>query len=191
MLTLADWQCGGARILSAMPQFVVVIGGSGSGKNYYVEHHPVYSRYTLIDVDPPAGAGGDQRDQLAKRIAGMKNELTRALGEGVDIVHPTPGAGLSALRNKLNLARKFGYETVLILIDTDPRIAAGNIRQRVSGGGHGAGIPDWKVEKTNAEARANYAALSGDPTLVSDSFVVSGRKVLESMLRAYIRLLRD
>ena len=45
-------------------------------------------------------------------------------------------------------------------------------------GGHG-GIPTWKIEKTNAAARASFEALKGSP-YVDTAEVVSGRSMVES-----------
>ena len=171
-----------------MPKFVVVMGGSGSGKNFYIENHPTLSTYQLIDVDPKAGMG-DDRTGLGSRVAQMKRELAKALSDKVNIVHPTTGVNFSSLKNKLASARRLGYETTVVLIDTDPSIAHKNIQKRVAAGGHGGGIPAWKVDKTNAEARANFEDIKNDNTLVDNAFKVSGRAMIESMLRQYVRLL--
>jgi len=164
------------------PVFVVVIGGSGSGKNYYISHHPEYSSYRLIDVDVPVGEDAN----LTTRIALMKKDLKSAFEAGESVAHPTTGSGLPGLTNKLKLAADYGYETRLVLIDTDPKVAASNLAVRVAGGGHGAGIPQWKVEKTNAAARESFDALRGQP-FVDSAVVVKGRQSENES----IELLRD
>lgn len=166
------------------PVFVVVIGGSGSGKNHYISHHPEYSSYRLIDVDVPVGEDAN----LATRIAVMKKDLKSAFEAGESVAHPTTGSGLPGLTNKLKLASNHGYETRLVLIDTDPKIAASNLAKRVASGGHGEGIPPWKVEKTNVAARESFEALRGQP-FVDSAVVVKGRQSMSecvSLLRSLV-----
>lgn len=165
------------------PVFVVVIGGSGSGKNYYISHHPEYSSFRLIDVDVPTS----EDVNLTTRIAMMKKDLKNSLEAGESIAHPTTGSGLPGLTNKLKMAADHGYETRLVLIDTNPKIAASNLAARVASGGHGEGIPPWKIEKTNAAARESFEALRGQP-FVNSAVVVKGRQSMPECIALLKRL---
>lgn len=168
------------------PVFVVVIGGSGSGKNHYISHHPEYSSYRLIDVDVPVGEDAN----LATRIAMMKKDMKASFEAGESVAHPTTGSGLPGLTNKLKLAADHGYETRLVLIDTDPKRAASNLAARVASGGHGEGIPPWKVEKTNAAARESFEALRNQP-FVNSAIVVKGRQSMSEVVLLLKRLVLE
>lgn len=168
------------------PIFVVVIGGSGSGKNYYIAHHHEYSSYRLIDMDISTG----EDTNLSDRIAAMKNDMKTAFEKGESVAHPTTGSGLPGLTNKLKLAADHGYETRLVLIDTDPKIAASNLAARVAGGGHGEGIPSWKVDKTNAAARESFNSLRNQP-FVSNAIVVKGRQSMDEAFFLLRRLVSE
>jgi predicted ABC-type ATPase len=157
------------------PQFVIVMGGSGSGKNHFISHHSKYSSFKLIDVDA-------MRDDLSTNISSIKPALTEAMKLGVDIAHPTTGAGnLAAITNKFKMAKDFGYDTTLILIDTPVEISMKNVKKRFSAGGHD--VPTWKIQKTNEEARKNFD-LASESQFVDNSEVVSNN-VSES-LRLYV-----
>jgi len=157
------------------PQFVIVMGGSGSGKNHFISHHSKYSSFKLIDVDA-------MRDDLSTNISSIKPALTEAMKLGVDIAHPTTGAGnLAAITNKFKMAKDFGYDTTLILIGTPAEISMKNVKKRFSAGGHD--VPTWKIQKTNEEARKNFD-LASESQFVDNSEVVSNN-VSES-LRLYV-----
>jgi predicted ABC-type ATPase len=157
------------------PHFVIVMGGSGSGKNHFISHNSKYSSFKLIDVDA-------MRADLSTNISSIKPALMEAMKLGVDIAHPTTGAGnLAAITNKFKMAKDFGYDTTLILIDTPAEISMKNVKKRFSAGGHD--VPAWKIQKTNEEARKNFD-LASESQFVDNSEVVSNN-VSES-LRLYV-----
>lgn len=134
-----------------MSHFVIVMGGSGSGKNHYINNHPLYKNYKLIDVDA-------MRADTGTNISNIKPQLTAAFKTGVDVAHPMTGAGnIVAITNKLLLAKENGYETTLVFVDTPLQTAIKRVRTRASSGGHD--VPDWKIEKTNLGARENFDAI--------------------------------
>ena len=137
--------------------FLLVIGGSASGKNYVYEKN---FSFDLIDVDKITDklAGGDfekARSMVSKAIAIANKELEKSFSEGKSVAQVTTGAGSKGVENKFKKAQSFGFKTALVLVDTDPKVAIERNQERAKNGKQGL-IPDWKVEKTNAEARETF-----------------------------------
>jgi predicted ABC-type ATPase len=141
------------RLQEIKPQLVIVMGGAGSGKNYFIEHDPTYSSYHLVDVDEIKKHG-----DLAAAIMQVKPMLQAAFERGENVVHPTTGSNLKGQENKIALARQYDYTVTLILIDTPPEVAVDQVRQRVRKGGHSVQIDN--IVTTNKKARENFNTLS-------------------------------
>lgn len=135
------------------PQFVLIMGGAGSGKNHFISTNPVYSKYNLIDVDAIKGELG-----VATAIKQIKPLLTQAFEQRQNIAHPTTGSNLKAQQNKINLAHEYGYNVTLILINTPIDRAIDQVRNRVRKGGHDVQID--RIVSSNKNARENYDSLS-------------------------------
>ena len=135
-----------------IPTFTLVMGGAGSGKNYYIEHHPELSRDWLIDVD--AIKIGTALDSAIKMIKPM---MIEAFETGIDVVHPTTGSNLKGQINKIALAKQYKYRVCIILIDTDPERAAQQVQRRVDAGGHD--VQADKIASSNTKARENFEQL--------------------------------
>ncbi len=146
------------------PEFVFIIGGAGSGKNYFINHHPVYRGYRLIDVDVIK-----QSVDLSTAIGLITPMLEEAFKKKLNVVHPGTGANLPASKNKIALARKHGYRVTLLLIDTDLETAAGNVQKRAAAGGHDVNID--VIANSNNKAKNNFSQL----TDLVDSFAVIKR----------------
>jgi predicted ABC-type ATPase len=135
-----------------VPTFLMVIGGAGSGKNHFIEHHPEYSKYHLVDVDAVK-----QEVDVSTAIASIMPMLESAFKQKLDVAHPGTAANLKAAQNKIELAKKHGYNVVLVLKDTPVDVALARVANRVEKGGHHA--PDEKVIKSNALARQRFSEL--------------------------------
>ena len=140
--------------------FLLVIGGSASGKNYIFEKN---FKLPLVDVDKITHrlSGGDfekARKLVAKAVAEANKEIDASLKAGKSVAQVTTGAGAKAVENKLKKAKEFGFKTALVLVDTDWKVAYDRMVKRADAGKQGF-IPDWKVEKTNKEARDTYKSL--------------------------------
>jgi predicted ABC-type ATPase len=135
------------------PTFVIVIGGAGSGKNYFIEHHPEFSTYQLVDVDAIKGQLG-----VSAAISAIKPMLLTAFKNKENVAHPTTASNLQAQKNKIAAAKANGYNVLLYLKRTDAHIAAGNVRNRVAGGGHDVGLD--KIVSSNEQARTNFNLLA-------------------------------
>lgn len=139
------------RINQIKPQFVLVMGGAGSGKNHFIsKNHPSFK---LVDVDEVKAELG-----ISAAIGSIKPMLTNAFEQGIDVAHPTTGTNLEAQINKIRLAKKFGYTVSLVLIDTDPAKAIGQVRNRVQQGGHDVSLE--KIVSSNKIARQNFDTIS-------------------------------
>lgn len=134
------------------PQFVIVIGGAGSGKNYFIEHNPIYSKYHLVDVD--AMKAGMDTNTAIKQIM---PSLLSAFEKRENVVHTTMGINLKGQENKIKLAKEHGYNVSLIFIDTNPDVAVAQVRNRVRQGGHDVSIEN--IVSSNKKARENFNIL--------------------------------
>ena len=139
------------RLSDINPQFCLVIGGAGSGKNHFIEHSS-FNNFTLVDVDVIKATVG-----VASAISLIKPSLIEAFQNKEDVVHPTTGGNLKAQQNKIALARKYGYTVLLILIDTPVDVAIAQVRKRYRNGGHD--VPLEKIVDSNKKARENFNLL--------------------------------
>ena len=135
------------------PQFVIVIGGAGSGKNYFIEHEPSISKFKLIDVDAIKGAMG-----VSAAISAIKPMLLTAFANKENVAHPTTASNLAAQKNKIAAAKSHGYTVTLILKDTPVDQAIAQVRNRARNGGHDVDFN--KIVSSNSAARVNFNLLS-------------------------------
>lgn len=135
------------------PQFALIMGGAGSGKNYYISQDPTLSTFNLIDVDVMKEKIG-----TSAAITQIRPMLQRAFATRENVVHPTTGSNLKAQQNKIDMAHKNGYTVTLILINTPIEKAIDQVRQRVKKGGHD--VPLENIVATNKKARENFNSLA-------------------------------
>lgn len=160
------------RLGDIKPQFILVMGGAGSGKNYYIAHDPVASSYRLIDVDAIKGEMG-----LDAAIGAIKPMLQAAFANKENVVHPTTGSHLKGQQNKIALARQNDYKITIVLVDTPVAKAIEHVRKRHRAGGHDVEID--AIVNSNKKARDNFEALKG----LADEAIVVGRQA-ESVCEA-------
>jgi predicted kinase len=141
------------EIAKQKPMFTMVIGGAGSGKNYFIENNPKLKRTKCIDVDEIK-----KHVSLDTAIKQVKIDLEAAFKKGEDVVHPTTGSNLKGQQNKIALAKEYGYAITLILKDTPLEQALKNVKKRAEGGGHD--VLEKDIVASNEKARANYKELS-------------------------------
>ena len=146
------------------PQFILVMGGAGSGKNYYIQHDPVASSYKLIDVD-----NLKQEMGLDAAIGAIKPMLQGAFTNKENVVHPTTGSHLKGQQNKIALAHQYGYKVTVVLVDTPIDQAIAQVRKRYREGGHDVQLD--AIVNSNKKARDNFNALKQ----LADEAVVVGR----------------
>jgi len=135
------------------PQFVIVMGGAGSGKNYWISKNPQFKDYVLVDVDEIK-----QRMPLSSAIPQIKIDLEDNFRNRENVVHPTTGGNLLGQQNKIKLARAYGYQVTLVLIDTPLETAVKRVAQRAASGGHD--VKPEAIEQSNEAARSNFSALA-------------------------------
>lgn len=153
-------------IKNAEPVFLLVIGGSASGKNYIYNKN---FKFKLVDTDEITNrlSGGDfekARKLVSTAVAEANRELEKSFSAGTSVAQVTTGAGAKGVENKLKKARSFGFKTALVLVDTDWKVAYKRNVKRSEDGKQGL-IPDWKVEKTNKEARLTFKQLKASVDL--------------------------
>jgi len=130
-----------------MKLFVLIIGGAGVGKNYYIEHTPQLRGAIVIDIDQL------KKDSTVTNAAvQMKKDIEAALQRGDSvIVNPTIGGNVKGSVNKLKLAKQYGYKTKVVFLDGDPDAGLERVAKRVMMGGHS--VPDEKVRLTYQRAK--------------------------------------
>lgn len=139
------------RLDEIKPQFVLVMGGAGSGKNHHISQN--YPQYKLIDVDEVKAELG-----LNAAIGSIKPMLVKAFERKENVAHPTTGTNLSAQQRKIALAKEYGYAVTLVLIDTPAHAAISNVRDRVQQGGHDVSLE--KIVSSNKIAKENFYVLA-------------------------------
>lgn len=134
------------------PQFVLVMGGAGSGKNHLIKNDATLKKYKLIDVDEIK-----KTVSLDAAIKATKEQLLNAFKQQENVVHPTTGSNLKGQINKITAARDAGYEITLILKDTPVEKALKQVIHRVGHGGHDVAEKD--IIESNKKARENFSNL--------------------------------
>jgi predicted kinase len=147
-----------ADILKEESIFVLVIGGSASGKNYIFEKN--FKNIELIDNDQITKelSGGDfekARKLISKATAIANKRLEKAFQEHRSVGQVSTGSNQKGVENKLIKAKSYAMKTALILIDADVKKAIKRNKERAQAGKQGL-IPEWKVQKTNENARETY-----------------------------------
>jgi len=141
--------------------FVIIIGGSASGKNYWYDSN---LSFPLIDLDKIVYdlTGGDfskTRSSLSKGISIATKQIDSYLSKGKSFAQVTTGAGAKAIENKIVKAQKSGFNVGLVLVDTDVKVAIKRMNDRTKLGKQSS-IPEWKIEKTNKRAKETYESLN-------------------------------
>lgn len=141
--------------------FILVIGGSASGKNYVYDKN---FSFPLVDNDKIArdlsgdlSGDHDERRRLVSKCISIANKsLERSFTSGESVAQVSTGSSASAVLNKFKKARAHGFKTALILVDTDPEVAIKRNHLRASQGTQGL-VPEWKLQKTHACARETFS----------------------------------
>jgi predicted kinase len=152
--------------------FVLIIGGSASGKNYIYNKN--FKNIPLVDNDQLTKelSGGDfekARKLISKATAIANKRLTSAFEKKESICQVSTGGNQKGVENKLIKAKDYGMKTLLVLIDSDIKLAQKRNQERSNAGEQGL-VPDWKVEKSNIKARETFNNLK-DLNVV-DSFKI-------------------
>jgi len=142
-------------------EFILVIGGSASGKNYIFEKN--FKGIPLVDNDEITKrlSGGDfekARKLISKATEEANKMLTKAFEKNESIGQVSTGSNFKGVLNKFIKAKSYGMKCTLVLIDTDIKKAIKRNKERAEAGKQGL-IPDWKVEKTNNTARETFKEL--------------------------------
>jgi predicted kinase len=143
--------------------FIIVIGGVASGKSYFIDKN-LRKNFPVVDIDEctEKESGGDwekARKMVSKCIKKVEKELQDYFKRGESVVNQGSGASIPGVRNKLQWAKDAGMKTAIILVDVDLKTALKRNQERADKGDRNL-IPDYKVEKTNTNARENFKEFS-------------------------------
>lgn len=147
----------------ATPTFIVIMGGSASGKTHYANEWHIH--LPLIDIDSiileiaDGDVNADRTKMVSPAIREMRTRMDHLFEFQQTFVHTTTGSNLKGLLNKFILAKEHGFATHLTLIETSDTIAIGRNLDRVEKGGHGGTLTGWKIAQTNRYAKENFMRL--------------------------------
>lgn len=99
---------------------VVLVGIPGAGKTWVAES--LFTSHVRISIDQLKRRSRNDEDNL----------LIRTMREGRDVVVDTANVTISKRRRYLRFARKFGYTTFAVVVDTsiDLALARNQVRER-------------------------------------------------------------
>jgi len=144
--------------------FIMVIGGVASGKSFTYNKH--FSSIPVVDIDifKHQLSGGDW--EIAKKMSSkamklVNNELEKYFSKKKSVVNMGTGATLGGVQKKLQLAKQAGMQTAIILVDVPVETAMYRNKLRASKGDRNL-IPEYKVERSNNNARDNFKIFSND-----------------------------
>jgi predicted ABC-type ATPase len=146
---------------SKKPIYVVVAGSVGSGKSYVVQRDLDVDTIDPDEFTKQLGDGVYDGKNVAKSMTMVKKEVADRLKSKKTFLQQGTSANLQSTINKLKNAKKHGFRTVLLYIDTPIEQAMKQVEKRVADGGHGATIDTKKVTNTSNGARLTFRALSG------------------------------
>ena len=143
--------------------FIMVIGGVASGKSYFIDKN-LRGKLPIVDIDEytEKHSGGDWekvQKLVSKGIKFVESELKEYFKRKESVVNQGLGASIPGVRNKLTWAKEAGMKTAVILIDVPLKTALKRNQERADKGDRNL-IPDYKVEKTNTDARDNFKEFS-------------------------------
>jgi predicted kinase len=158
--------------------FVLICGGSASGKNYYASQLDL----PIVDVDEENkklnNGKVDCRNTVSKAIQITKSKLEESFKKGESFVHVTTGSVLKFVENKLKMAKENGFFVIYIHVNTTLKQARLNNKERVKNGGHGSTIPDWKFRTTKIQSNYIFNLLK-DGNLVDFYLQINGKRNYE------------
>lgn len=153
--------------------FVLIIGGSGSGKNFI--HSREFPEIPLVDTDKIVKdiAGDDAdlaRKSVSRAVHDANRELRKYFSRQESVAQVSTGSGFKGAFNKLQKAKDSGLKTAVVLVDSDPNEAIERNRRRAAAGEQFL-VPDWKVKKTNLSAKETFRDLENSE-VVDYSFAI-------------------
>lgn len=158
--------------------FVLICGGSASGKNYYASQLDLL----IVDVDEENkklnNGKVDCRNTVSKAVQITKSKLEESFKKNESFVHVTTGSTLKFVENKLKMAKENGFFVIYIHVNTTLKQARQNNKERVKNGGHGSTIPDWKFRTTKIQSNYIFNLLK-DGNLVDFYLQINGKRNYE------------
>lgn len=150
--------------------FISVGGGIGAGKTFLVNK---FVKLPVIDIDDAVakvGGGEYDRENLGQGRKIFNQDLEKALEGNESFVHMGTNQNLNATKERLQKAKENGFTTILVLIDTDPEIAA----RQIAGREERNEIDMNRIVQSRQDALNTFEALRKDNTLV-DFYVYNKR----------------
>jgi len=147
-----------SKLLERPKIFIMIIGGVASGKSHVQELY--FSGLKLIDIDEytKRESGGDfelARKLVSKAIKNVEADLRKTFKSGQSVVNTGTGASVNGVINKFKWAKDAGFETAIVFVDVPLKTALKRNNTRAASGERNL-IPDYKVERTNKQARENF-----------------------------------
>lgn len=139
------------------PHYILMCGSVGAGKNYYIEKY--LSFIESIDIDQimmQLGNGIYSKSNISAAKLQVKTMINNNFINQKTFIHQGTSANLNNTKNKITLAKEYGFNTILFYVDTPIAFAYNNIVTRVNNGGHGNTISLDKIIKTYNGAKYTF-----------------------------------
>ena len=149
------------QTISKPPLYVLVAGAIGAGKSYIVNKY--LSDLHIIDIDENTlklgnGVydGANVRESMTLTFAEVKAQFKK----NESFVQQGTSANLQSTINKMKLAKEYGFTTILLLIDTDPKQAYINATTRVDRNN----ISSTKIKRTYGASKSVFNFMNDEIT---------------------------
>lgn len=139
-----------SKINAGKPVYILLSGGFGAGKSHVIEKVLGIPKTDIVDIDEIKVA---QNLSVPKAINEVRKILQERMAKKQNIVQQGTAANLQSTKNKIILAKKAGYVTILFRVERDIEEQIESIYKRAGEGGRN--YPGEKDEsKTPEEQRA-------------------------------------
>lgn len=150
--------------------FIVVGGGIGSGKTYFVDNtlKKVVGDLLTFDVDAinrELGGGVYKRELAGQALARMRKGLEQSLRGKQSVIFSGTNSKYEALVKRLQIAKENNFTTILIHIDVPLEQALKQNKERASTGIHPE-VPEEKLVRTNKNSKEVFDKVKKDRNLV-------------------------
>lgn len=155
-------------VLKQKPVLVFIGGTLGSGKSYIAQKY--FPEIPHIDPDRYMEelSGGDGRwdpKMGGKARVLVQRNFKKFVTEGTSFVKQGVSASINAILMQNEIARKAGFRTIFMYVDTDLETAKDRANERYISGERKNEIPHYKIEKKLKESREVYKEICKSPGL--------------------------
>lgn len=141
-----------SKINAGKPVYILLSGGFGAGKSHVIEKVLGIPKTDIVDIDEIKVS---QNLSVPKAINEMRKILQERMAKKQNIVQQGTSANLQSTKNKIILAKKAGYVTILFCVerDVDEQVASLFKRGEETGRGFEKDDPSKPMEERTKAAK--------------------------------------